>query len=168
MLKKNEYIVFSSTGVCEVVDIVTKNFEGDTVREYYVLNPLRGNGSTIYIPTDNKTINIRRIMTREQSQKLIESYQGVDDSWNVEDSPRRTAFANALQSGDPERLMELIKTLYARQANLTEQGKKLSNSDTDTLKMAEQLLYDELSYSLDIDLEEVPALIFGKPKANEV
>ncbi len=162
MLKKNEYIVFSSTGVCEVVDIVTENFDGDAEREYYVLNPIRGNGSTIYIPTDNKTINIRRIMTREQSQALIDSYQTVDDAWNEEDSPRRTAFANALQSGDPEKLIELIKTLYARQEDLTEQGKKLSNSDTETLKLAEQLLYDELAYSLEIDPEEVPVLIFGQ------
>ena len=29
MLKKNEYVVFSSTGVCEVVDIVTEYFDGD-------------------------------------------------------------------------------------------------------------------------------------------
>ncbi len=161
MLKKNEYVVFSSTGVCEVVDIVTENFDGDSVREYYVLNPVRGNSSTIYIPTDNQSVNIRKIMTKQESQALLEKVPEIGNAWIEEDSVRRVAFADAIQSGTPEKLVELIKILYARQDELTELGKKLSNSDTETLKNAEQLLFDELAYSLSIPSELVPAMVFG-------
>ena len=100
-------------------------------------------------------------MSKQESQALLDKVPEIGNAWIEEDSVRRVAFADAIQSGTPEKLVELIKILYARQDELTELGKKLSNSDTETLKNAEQLLFDELAYSLSIPSELVPAMVFG-------
>lgn len=66
MFSKNEYIIYGSTGVCKIIDIVKKKFGFNKEREYYILKPAYDTNSTIYAPIDNDKISIRKIMTKEE------------------------------------------------------------------------------------------------------
>ncbi len=58
MLQVNDYVVFGSTGVCQIAEIIEKSFSGMPAREYYVLRPVYGNNETVYLlPTTNRSIS---------------------------------------------------------------------------------------------------------------
>ena len=46
MFSKNEYIIYGSTGVCKIIDIVKKKFGFNKEREYYILKPAYDTNST--------------------------------------------------------------------------------------------------------------------------
>ncbi len=166
MLKKGQYIVYSSTGVCHVTDIIREAFSGDEKKEYYVLEPIQGNGSTIYIPTDNTTANIRDIMTKEEIFSLIETMPDFDSDWNLDDQVRKAKFVEVLKESKPHELARLIKTLYARQTELEKDGKTLSSSDTETLKTAKQVLHNEIAQVMNLELDQVVPFIMGQIKVS--
>lgn len=62
MFEIGEYIIYGSTGVCEIVDITTMNIEGiPKDKEYYILHPFGKKGSKIYTPVDNEKTTMRKI-----------------------------------------------------------------------------------------------------------
>lgn len=162
MYEVNDFVVFGSTGVCQIVDIIQENFGGGEQREYFVLNPVYGNSSTIYIPRDNCEAKLRRIMTRAEIEELIKIMPDVDSEWIVDDQTRRAAFVDMAQSGDPEKLVRLIKVLFSRQEELVKEGKKLSNADTETMKIAETSLHNEIALVLEIQPDQVLPFILGQ------
>ncbi|MEA4889184.1 MAG: CarD family transcriptional regulator [Clostridiaceae bacterium] len=165
MLKVNDYVVCGATGVCQIMDIITDNFGGKTDREYYVLNPVYTNGSTIYIPTDSDHLKMRRLMTRDEIYALINIEPDMEREWISDDQLRKAVFAETVQSCKPQELIKLVKTLYRRQAALKKEGKKLLSADISTLKSAEQLLYCEFALVLDIQPDQVASFITGQIKA---
>lgn len=51
----NDVVLYGGEGVCKIADIEKRNFHGKEV-EYYVLKPLYGSSSTVYVPTQNTTL----------------------------------------------------------------------------------------------------------------
>ncbi|MGI6297894.1 MAG: CarD family transcriptional regulator [Saccharofermentanales bacterium] len=162
MFKINDYVVFGSTGVCQITDIIDESFGGPTEKKYYVLTPLHGNSSTIYVPVDNDKVVLRKILKRSDIDELISIMPDLDNEWINEDSPRKALFNEILQSGDLERVIHMIKIIYRRRQEVEEIGKKLSNADTESLKAAEKLLHNEFALVLDIEPDEVGPFIRGE------
>ena len=159
MYQVNDYVVYGATGVCQVVEISQESFGGPTSREYYVLNPVFGNSMQIYIPTDSQKVVMRRILTRQEILDLIKVMPDIDSEWVSDDNLRKATFSDAIQSGDQRRLVQLIKTIYARGEDLEKSGKRLSNTDRDLIKAAEKLLYNEFALVLDIQPDQVVPFI---------
>ena len=162
MLHINEYVVFSSTGVCQVTDIIKESFSGGLEKEYYVLTPVSGNGSTIYIPKNGNTSNIRDVMTKEEVDELFNQLPEIEGEWSLDDSARKAQFAETLKTGLPADMVKLIKTLHERQMDLEEQGKSLSSSDTEIFKAAKQLLYNEIALVYVLEPEQIIDFVYGK------
>ena len=162
MLQVNDYVVFGATGVCQVMDIVHETFTGQAEREYYVLNPVFANSSTIYVPIDNQKVKMRQVMTRDEITALIRTMPDIASDWIADDQTRRVEFAEITKSGDPARLVWLIKMLHQRQSELQAAGKKLSSADAEAMKVAEQVLHNEFALVLDINPEQVVPFIIGQ------
>lgn len=62
MYQRGEVVLYSAHGVCRITDIVRKTMAGETA-EYYVLQPIYEEGSTLFLPTGNEklTAKMRRI-----------------------------------------------------------------------------------------------------------
>ena len=74
MFVKGEYVVCGNKGVCVVDDVTTLNISGiDKERQYYILKPVYMAGSTVYIPVDTAKESMRRILSHEEADRLIES-----------------------------------------------------------------------------------------------
>ncbi len=162
MFKVNDYVVYGSTGVCQIKSISLENFGGRMEREYYVLNSVNANSMDIYIPTDKCNVVMRKIMSKEEIYELIKVMPDIESEWISDDHFRKTAFREIIQTGDQKRMVQLIKTIYARKNELEKNGKKLTNSDAETMKTAEKFLYNEFAHVLDIQPEQVDLFIMGR------
>ena len=77
MYKKGEYVIYGSSGVCQVGDVTTLDINNvPKDREYYVLFP-KNNGGTIYVPVDVASTKMRKVITKEDAQALIEKIPAI-------------------------------------------------------------------------------------------
>ncbi len=156
----DDFIIYGSSGVCVVKDIcVPLIYDIDTTEKYYILEPVYMKGSTIYSPVDNSTTVMRKIITNEEAQELINQIPFVEPYWNINDKKREVQYKTAIRTYDCYEWIRIIKTLYQRKQELSEQKKRLGQIDERYLHMAEDLLYAELSISLEMTREQVESYI---------
>lgn len=156
MYNVNDTVIYSPCGVCRVHEIAERDFSGEP-HVYYVLRPVGDSKNTFYVPTDNEqlTSQMRRVLSREEIDELIKTMPDENFIWIEDEGLRREEYRKILREGDRRKLVKLIKTLYIYQQNRREQRKKLHSADEHFLKDAENMLYDEFAYVLNIPREQV-------------
>ncbi len=160
MFEKGELIMCGGHGVCRVIDITGNPIDrSDLQKKYYVLEPVFEKASTIYTPVNNEKIVMRRIMNREEAEKLIAHIEEIDTMWIQEEKRREQTYKEAIRTYDSRSLVQIIKTLYQRKRSRINEGKKVLSSDEQYLHKAEELLYSEMSLALSIPKSEVEAYI---------
>lgn len=161
MFQKGDLIIYGNTGVCRVEKVgPPRNLSGaDGDRLYYMLSPIYGAGN-IYIPVDT-SVFMRPVISREDADRLIERIPSIHA--DICDSSNQRALSEhyeaALQTHACEDLLQLIKTVYAKNRDSIHRGKKPGQTDQKYKKRAEDLLYGELSVALSIPLDEVEGYI---------
>ncbi|MBR3769482.1 MAG: CarD family transcriptional regulator [Lachnospiraceae bacterium] len=156
MFEIGEYIVYGSKGVCQVEDISQVDIPGASKdRLYYVLRQLENGAGKIYVPTDNDKVVMRKIITREAAEELIQRMPEIEQMWVDNDKQREAMYKEAIRTCDYNEWVRMIKTLYFRKKERTAQGKKVTALDEKYLKAAENELYSELSLTLGIPKTEV-------------
>ena len=138
-------------------------FKGKSV-EYYVLKPIENMSSTVYVPLHNQSLvsKMKRIMTRDEVDQMIMELTENSIEWIAQDNVRRDRFRSIVKSGERKNIMSLIRTLYIKQSELKELGKKMHVADLDILKEAQKGLHDEMAYVLDIETTDVADYILAK------
>ncbi len=159
MFKINEYVIYNSMGVYQIVDVKKeRDFTGNET-EYYVLKPAYGNNLTIKTPVNNPRNKMRTTLSKEGVLSLIESMPQKETYWINDDRQRNESFKAALRTGDSEQWVKLIKSIYLEQHRKSGQGKKLARTDEDIMKAAEKNLYEEFAVALGIPPDEVVSYI---------
>lgn len=153
MFQIGEKIVYGSTGVCEVEDITRLQMEGvDKEKLYYLLVPLNEKKGRIYTPTDNKKVRMRKVLSKNEAQELVNEIDGMEQlDIASNDKMKEEKYKEILKECDCHQFVRLIKTIYLRKQKLISMGKKLPVTDEKYLRKAEDSLYSELSVALDID-----------------
>jgi len=160
MFEKGELIMCGGHGVCRVIDITGNPIDRfDKEKKYYVLEPVFEKASTIYTPVDNDKIVMRRIMNKEEAEKLIAHIAEIDTVWIQEEKRREQTYKEAIRTYDSRSLVQIIKTLYQRKRSRIDEGKKVLSSDEQYLHKAEELLYSEMSLALSIPKDKVVSYI---------
>ena len=158
MFEKGELIMCGGHGVCRVIDITGNPIDRfDQEKKYYVLEPVFEKASTIYTPVNNDKIVMRRIMNKEEAEKLIAHIEEIETVWIQEEKRREQTYKEAIY--DSRSLVQIIKTLYQRKRSRINEGKKVFSSDEQYLHKAEELLYSEMSIALSIPKDKVEAYI---------
>lgn len=153
-----EYIMKTTEGVCRVEAIVNPDFvNGD--KKYYQLLPLSDKSARLYVPVDRTDNTIRAVMTENEANCLIENIPIINKKWNINEKEREKSYKEAIQSNNPERLVEIIKLIYQRKKTRQEQGKKVTATDSRYFEIAEKLLYSELELVLNLNKDEICGLI---------
>lgn len=158
MYNINDYIIYSSTGVCRIEDIRSESFNGES-RKYYILKPIYANVSTVYAPYGTSEERMKVIMSPDAVRALIHAIPDEEAYWIDDDSRRKERFSTIIKSGNREELMLMIKTLYFKRAERMKSGKRLHNSDEKLMKDAERILYEEFALVLNIKPADVTAFI---------
>ena len=110
---------------------------------------------------------MRRIMNKEEAQKLIEHIKEIDLMWVQEEKRREQTYKDAIRTYDSRSLVQIIKTLYQRKRIRIKEGKKVLSSDEQYLRKAEELLYSEMSLALSIPKDQVGAYILETVEKQE-
>ena len=161
MFKKGDFVVNTNNGICEIKDVVTMNMSG-TDKEYYLLVPINEQTAKVYVPVDLSTQRIRLAMNKDEALSLIESIPDIHETYIENEKERERTYKEALNSRDPKRLVGIIKTLYLRRQKRLDAGKKNTAVDDRYFKLAENHLYNELAFALEIDKSEILDLIFNR------
>lgn len=155
MFQVNDVIVYGTQGVCRIVGTEEKVMSG-VKRCYYILKPVNDKGATIYAPTDNAHVlaKMRKLLTVEQIHGLIDSMPEETTPWIENESERKELYKQILSRGDHLELIRMIKAIYAQKKEREAMGKHLRMTDERFFKDAEQILYDEFQYVLELQGKE--------------
>ncbi|MGH4138270.1 CarD family transcriptional regulator [Clostridium sp.] len=155
MFKINDYVVYGSTGVCQIIDISKeKNLSSDGI-QYYVLQTVYNNKMIIKTPVNNQKILMRQIITKDDVSSLIADIPKRQAIWINDDKERNQNFKVALKTGKSEELIKIIKMIYLEKEEKFALGKKLTKIDEDIMKIAEKQLFEEFAIVLNISPDEV-------------
>ena len=168
MFKINDVVVYGSQGVCEIVDIEEKKIDG-TSKCYFVLKPTADRGATFYVPTWNEKAwgKMRKVMTKKDVDALIDSMPTKVPTWIANENERKETYRRILASGDQAAIISMVQALFAHKKEREAEGKRLHMSDEHFMKDAEQLLYNEWQYVLNVDKAGLMDYIFSRIEGNQ-
>ncbi len=156
MYTVGDKIIYGESGVCTVEKIAPLEISGSSPDKlYYHLTPLIGSG-TFFTPVDSATY-MRPVMSREDAETFILSIPAIDPAicndnrFNHVDSFYRERF----KTHSLEDLVSVIKGLTIR---LSEKKTRSTRAEA-TIKRAKDILYGELSVSLEMDLKHIESYI---------
>ena len=124
--------------------------------DYFVVVSDKGDKENIYV-LKNRTDNIiRPIMSKEEAQKVFDYMKTVGAEFISNTKQRRDQYRRRLLSGSVYDLAYLSRQLYFYYYyNENGQVVKLGPTDLQMLKDAERILFDELSLSLELSMEDL-------------
>ena len=76
----NEYVSYGTSGVCQIVSVEQRSFDGEHEESYYKLRPVGNGNSTYYVPVERAADRLRPLLTKEQIYGLIDEMADVDFS----------------------------------------------------------------------------------------
>lgn len=160
MFQVDDRIVYGTHGVCVVTAVGKLAMSmADKHKQYYTLCPIYQHDAVIYVPVDNHKIKMRPVLSKEEAEELIGEIPDLETIWIVNEREREVQYREALLSCDCRELIRIIKTLYQRKKSRVRDGKKVASVDERYFRQAEEQLYGELAYVLDMDKEEVEPYI---------
>lgn len=166
MFKINDYLIYGTNDVCQMIGKKKEKQIGGSEKEYYILKPVYEANSTIFSPVDNGKTKMRRILTAEEVYDLFRTAPGEDDEWIDNDRLRLENFSEIIKNGDRRALMKLIKMLNSQRITQLHNGKNFRSSDDSMMKSAEKLLYNEFALIMDIKPGEVARFISDQIEEN--
>ena len=155
-------IHYGGHGVCRICGRETKSL-GHTSRDYYLLQPVGDSKTTLYLPVDAQPerVRLRHVLTAREIFHLVEQEQENPPSWISDSRQRRQVCGETIRSGDAGALIHLVKNIHAHEAQMPS-GKYLPLSDQEMLQSAENQLYNEFQFVLNIAREQVLPFILGQ------
>lgn len=167
MFKINDVVVYGSQGVCEIVDIVEKKIDGAS-KSYFVLKPKTDRGATFFVPTWNEKAwgKMRKVMSKNDIDTLIDSMPTKTPTWIANENERKETYKKILASGNQAAIISMVQALFIHKKEREAEGKRLHMSDEHFMKDAEQLLYNEWQYVLNVDKVGLMEYIFRRIESN--
>ncbi len=153
--------VVCSNGVCTIEKIGPLTGMGKSAadRTYYTLRPCFDNAATIYVPVDGDDNALRFALGKNEVKKLMKEIDDLDQINISDEKKRELEYKNAVNSKDPRKLIQIIKTMYFRRKARIESGKKSTAIDERYFRIAENRLYEEMALALGKDRDEVKEYI---------
>lgn len=163
MFKKGDYIVYGSTGICEVLDVTTMHMDGiPDDKLYYILQPYQKNGSEVFTPVDNKRTVMRNIIPPLKAKELLESMEDLEDFKVPVQKFREDSYKKCIRGCDCREMMGLIKMLHHKKMDRLAHGKNFPTTDERYLRIAEDNLIQELAFSLGTSKEKISRYIYDR------
>ena len=83
----------------------------------------------------------------------------IDEKDIQNEKMREQEYKEAILSGSNKKIAAILKLIYIRKQERSEQGKKLSSTDERYFKLAEYMLFPELSFVLNVPREHMEQYI---------
>lgn len=165
MYSVQSFVRYGANGVFQIKDIISKKVSRKETKQYYVLERVSGVETRITTPIDNP--NLRAVLCKEDTLRLLEGMPELPVLWIEDRHARSDRFRSMLASNDMKQLAQMIKTIYLKKREKEQNKKQLSNEDLEFLSQAEAILCEEIALSLDLEKEAVPAYLISHVKETE-
>ena len=154
------YVIYGANGICIIKDKRKEKMSG-TKNEYFILEPVDNPYSKIFVPTSNNSLlnKMKTLLNAEEILALINDIGNDGMSWIADNKTRAELFSSIIETGDRKELLKLIKCIYLKRKELSDEHKKLWAADEATLKTAEKMINAEFGLVLGINADDVPAFI---------
>lgn len=176
MANVGDIVVFKHH-VCTIAQKRENYFNG---KDYWELHAVFEKSLKLFVACDSaKTPAMRPVMQKEEAIDLIDSIVDAEPV-NLEDKLAATTKTSSLQQRQikevyeeylktlsPKDLVPIIKTCHERTITRKESGHQATSVDKKYLDLAEGLLCDELSISLDIPRDNVKDFLVARIKKAE-
>lgn len=156
MYSIGDMVTYGAFGICKVTAIEKRDLTGEE-QEYYILKHINSEKNIFYVPTNNDTAlsKMHPICSKAEVDELISHMNSEKLIWIDNDIKRKEEYSRIIKNADKHEIIRLIKTLFLRRKELAESGKKLRSTDENYLSLAENMLFEEFAFALDIDRSEV-------------
>ena len=94
---------------------------------------------------------MRRLLTAEEINTLIDSMSKEEATWISNENERREGYKQIIANGNHLELIKKIKAIYLHKQEREAAGKRLHMPDERFFKDAEQILYNEFQYVLKLN-----------------
>lgn len=165
MFQAGDRVVYGIHGVCDIVDSEVQTVDKKKVT-YLVLEPLGQPGARYLVPTHNEAAmgKLKKMLTREELDALIQSDAIRQDAWIRDEGMRKQTYRTLISSGDREKLMTMVHTLYRHKEEQHAAGRKVHLCDDNFLRDAEKLLIGEVSVVMEMDTDQAKQYVRSKLK----
>ena len=156
MYNIGDVVMYGTFGICKIESIEKRDFMGEE-NDYYILHHVYNEKNTFYVPVDNaQAVNrLHKVCSKADVDELIGHMNAEAPIWIDNEIKRKEEYSRIIKSGDKKEIIRLIKALYLHRKELYAEKKKLRSSDESYLTIAENMLFEEFAYALDIDRSEV-------------
>ena len=160
MFEVGDYIIYGNNGVCKITNVGPMDMPGvPKSKLYYTMTPCYIRDRSIFTPVDNDRVVMRKVMSRQEAEKFLETAEDIDKLDIKEEKHREQEYKAAILTCDPTVLVGIIKTIQDRMQDRIAEGKKVTASDTKYIHIAEDSLYGELAISFDMEKDDVKAYV---------
>lgn len=165
MYNVGDVVFYSSTGVCSVEEVGVPDIGGlpDNM-DYYTLRPVSQNHKeAIYVPV-NISAKMRPVVSRRQARRYIRQVENMRPVYPATRNPKAisdfyTAMISTYQCED---LLQVIVSLTCKRRECAAKNKHLNRTQSTFLKRAQEMLFNEFSYALNISRREVQNTVESK------
>lgn len=158
MYKIGMYVSYRSEGVCVISEIRRQKFGAlNELKDFYILSPVREPNAKLFVPSDNESLvkKMRPLCSADEVNSLMRKLLDQRFEWIAQPRPRANFFREILADGNRDSLVTLVHTVCDKEAELSQIGKHVTQSDLSALERAKKMLLLELSFTTDITTEQM-------------
>lgn len=158
MYQINDVIVYENGGVCKIKDIGVPDFL-KTDEQYYKMQPVSGDGGTIYVKINNDNNFMRSVISKEEAEYLLSELPKMKALYDGIDKIREKEYRDIIKSCECRQCFQMLKGILKERSRREEGGKKLNMYDDRNLQKVVKLLSAEYSVVFNITMEQAKAKI---------
>jgi len=141
----------------------SKRFKKNAInnQDYYTLENKEDTSLKISIPVSQETQLLRHLATFDEISNTLDHINDIP-TLNINERNLEEQYKLLLQGTTIENLIKIIKTAYIRNEIRKNNHKHLSDTDTSYQELAEQFLFNEIAYAMNISYDAAKELVFNK------
>ena len=152
-----DVVVHKNEGLVKLIRVDTITRDG-VETPYYVFVPFysKKENDTIMLPNTALPLRTRTLMSIDSANKIIESIRNFNlANWDDNNKTRKQAFDLILNNGNSNEISKMIYLIKRKEKELKGTKKTISKFDGDALNRAEKILFSELAYILNVNVDEI-------------
>ena len=160
MFKINDYIFYSSGGICRVEDVCEEPFEGAPKGVcYYILHTTSEPKQVIWNPVNNDKVLMRPVMTLEEASALLDSLASLSPLEGDNAKALREQYIASIKSGMPENWGRVLVTVCLRERAAAAKLTRVTDAEHAFFDNAKRLIANELALAEGCTVPEAEKII---------
>ncbi|MEH7177602.1 CarD family transcriptional regulator [Neobacillus vireti] len=149
-----DLIIYSSLGICRIIDICEQTYNGIT-KNFYVIQPVEDKNLTIHNPVDNDKVVMLGMINRDDALKILDSFKEKGFRWIEKGHDRTKEYTEIVKTGNRKEISRIVNTLMRKKFEADWNGRKIGDLDRRLLNSTQNILFKELAISLNTSFEAI-------------